>query len=91
MTKEKHYTLENGINDACRRAARDREGSFVVFVDKGDVVVQDARALLPQTALVECICQFWKERENGMIEVQIRRNGAQSEWVEVDIETDIVF
>lgn len=82
------FTLEDGVDAAVARAARDRAGSFAVYVVDGgktvaDIIVQDARAVAPCPRGPECIAQFWLER-GDVVEVQIRRARASSEWRNVE-------
>lgn len=81
-------TLEQGISAACERAARDRSGTFAVYVGTdGAIFVRDARAARPADARLECKVSFWGEHQTAdgrtRVEVQIRRAGASSEWREV--------
>ena len=52
--------------------------------DGADILMQDAAAARPLGSQLACIAQFWKERDDGIVEVQIRWSGALSEFQTVD-------
>lgn len=81
-------SIDKGVHDAASRAARDRAGVFVVYVDGSDVCVRDSKAAPPRSATgapvrAHCCAQFWSETPLGDAVVELRfKSGSEFRTVE---------
>lgn len=70
--------VDNATRSAAYRAYREKGESFAVYVnvEMETVIMQDAKAAKPKGFTCDCIAQYWSEST-----VQVRYDGARSEWV----------
>jgi len=73
-----HPAYEDSIRTAVRRAATSPEESFTVYWDGTAVFVRASYAPRPACSKVVCIAQRWDANA-----VQLRFDGARSEWVRI--------
>jgi kynureninase len=67
------------INDAIRHAvARAAHEETIVYLDGPRAIVKPANEPAPENGAVYCIAQRWNQNT-----VQLRFEGAKSEWVQV--------
>ena len=70
-----HPAYESSLANAVNRASRERDACFSVYYDGEAIYVRDSKALAPPNSKLVCIAQSWDANT-----VQLRFNGAHSEW-----------
>jgi len=73
-----HPAYDSGVANAVRRAIEDKGACFSVYWDGTAIFVRTSEAAPPPSSKRVCIAQWWRDNL-----VQLRFDGARSEWVRV--------